>query len=176
MTDLHPTTATTADATAFTTRARAAGHPVLHAAPGRWTSTETFPTWTPERPDGKLPPNDLLDLARDVAHARVGWVHAVLPTYTAAVRLAAAVQPAGTLVPRQMSGPATASAASPWRELLRRPSRGQHGDPRRVPFSVLVDQTPLSVVTLTVQQGGRTVHVVEIPAGWLGRPLVEVTL
>jgi hypothetical protein len=44
-----------------------------------------------------------------------------------------------------------------------------------VPFEQLVAEMPLTVRTLTVHTEGRAVHITEIPAAWLTRPLTEVT-
>jgi hypothetical protein len=164
-----PTTQTADD---FADRARGAGHPIQYLAPGPWPMGDHCPSWSPMRPDGEMTPNDLLDHARATARDRVAWVHAVLATYADAVRLAAAVQPVPPRAPQQRTGRAS---RSPWVDLVRRPDRrSRGGDPRRVPFGALVDQMPLSVVTLTAHVGGRMVHVVEIPAGWLARPLRPV--
>ena len=144
------------------TTTRAAGHPVVTTGPGRWNTTD-HPTTLPT--DAELAPNDLLDAAREAARARVAWVHAVLPTAVDAVQLAATFHSATRPpVPQQ----APIGRRGPWRTLLRRPvGRAVGGDPRRVPFAVLVDQMPTGVVTLTEHRAGRAVHVVEIPAAWL---------
>jgi hypothetical protein len=157
---------------AFVHRARAAGHPVLTAAHGRWGDASRYPRGGYATPDADVAPNDLLDTARDVAQSRIAWVHLTLPTATDAVRLAVAVTGSGTPA---LAAPGTRTARSGWSLLLRRPTRTRSGDPRRVPFAVLVDEMPVSAVTLTEQHAGRTVHVVEIPAAWLNRPLAEVT-
>jgi hypothetical protein len=145
----------------FATRARAAGHPVLSVAPGRWNDPDTFPRWCPLTPDAQASPNDLLDLARHAARDRVPWVHTVLATYPDAKALARAVRPIPAVV-RQ-----TSRRSSLWRDLLRRPVRAAGGDPRRTCHERLVDQMPLSLVTHVARRGDRTVHVVEIPAAWL---------
>lgn len=152
----------------FAVRARTAGHPVITAASGRWPHVDHFPHWSPFSPDGELAPNDLLDAARETARSQQGWVHAVLPSYGDAVRLAAAVQPTTDApVPEQHAG-------STRRSFLRRPSRGRTGDPRRMPFADLVAEVPLTVITLTGHYAGRPVHVVEIPEAWITRPLAPV--
>ena len=153
----------------FAARARTAGHPVLAVAPGRWNGAG-HPTLGRSLPLGDLLPNDLLDAVRDVARSRTDWVHAVLPTATDAVRLAAAVHPASKL-PRRAR-----TERAPWRDLLRRATgAGHRGDPRGDPLERLLAEVPPTVITLTEHQDGRAVHVVEIPAAWLTHPLAEVT-
>jgi hypothetical protein len=151
----------------FAVRARTAGHPVLLAGPGRWTHHDHYPCGVPRTVDGDTAPKDLLDQAREVARSRMDWVHVLVPTATDAIRLAAAVQRA-PVMPRQRV------ARSVWADLLRRPVRTRHGDPRRVPFAQLVDQIPPTVVTLTAFSAGRAVHVVEVPAVWVSRRLGQV--
>jgi len=149
------------------TAARASGHPILSTGPGRWHTTDRPTTLTV---DGEQAPNDRLDVARDIARSRVEWVHAVVPTATDAVRLAAALDTtAWAAVPRQAPGRPRPDGG-PWRTLVRRPTgRGpvRSGDPRRVPLATLAEQMPIGVVTVTEYTDGQAVHVVEIPAAWL---------
>ncbi len=162
----------------FAARARAAGHPVLAVAPGRWQGIGHY---APGRSLAlaEPAPNDLLDTVHDVARSRIDWIYAVTPTAADAVRLAAAVQPrttrpaapARTAVPSQRS-----RGRAPWLDLLHRaPGTGHGGDPRAVPLERRVAEVPLTAITLTEHHDGRAVHVVEIPAAWLTHPLTEVT-
>ena len=166
------TPAVTVDAVdAFVARAREAGHPVEAAGSGLWPGLDNG--LVVGSPLVELAPNEILDSAREAARRQVDWVHVVLPTLTDAVRLAAAVQP----TPPAASTPdhAEVSRGPAWLRLIRRPSGdGISGDPRRVPFAQLVAEIPLTVRTLTVNRHGHSVHVTEIPAAWIDRPLTPM--
>lgn len=140
--------------------ARQLGHPVTEVRPGRWRHpseqdpTQAWPAFDPQRP------NDLLDLAREVARDRFDWVHAVLLTGEAAARLSVAVQP-------RRSGVRHPRRPGVFARLLGEP------DPRRVPFDRLVNEAARLVgpelVTGVVR--GMEIHVVNMPTHLLATTL-----
>jgi hypothetical protein len=154
----------------FAARARAAGHPILTTGSGRWADTGRYPDGAYVTSDRDLPPNNLLDAAREAARSCHAWAYVEVPAAADAVCLATALHGSAPAMPHHAR-----RGQGGWLELLRRPTSGRRGDPRRIAFRVLVAEIPLSLVTLTAHCAGRTVHVVEIPAAWLTLPFTEVT-
>jgi len=126
-------------------RARNAGHPVLAVLPGRMHS-DPMPIWL-----HTMPPNDLLDAAKEYARSRVAWVHVVMPSAADALTLGAAV-----LGPRP-SGPAVRA-----------------GSPAGLPFQRLVAQQRIAPSAVSETVDGTTTHAVEIPVSWLAHPVLRV--
>lgn len=119
-------------------RARAAGHPVIAVRAGRFRP-QRLPVWSIS-----MPPNDLLDAAREYARSRVAWIHVEMPTLASLLTLAGAVHG-----PRP-SGPA------------RRP-----GGPTSVTFQQLVAEQHIGLSAVSDTLGGVTTHALDLPMAWM---------
>lgn len=131
---------------AWIRRARAAGHPVQALGPGRYRPDNLMPMWS-----WSMPPNDLLDAAREVARRNVQWVHALLPDQAALLALhRCVVSPPPRGRRRRAGGP----TATPWRRL--------------------VAQQDIGLCAISDTRGGVTTHVLEIPTSWLACPVIRI--
>ena len=124
---------------AWVRRAHAAGHPVQLVAPGRYRPQNLMPLWS-----WAMPPNDLLDVAREEARRRVDWIHAVLPDQLALLTLHRCV-------------------VTP----VVRGRRRRPGGPTATPWFRLVAQQHAGLCAMSDTRDGLTTHVLEIPVAWL---------
>ena len=134
---------------AWAERARSAGHPVLAVREGRY---RTLPI--PSRTPG-MAILDRMDIDREHQRARVAWVHAIVPTTSDLLTLGEAVrslvvQPAARrgLLARLLVG--------------RRSQLGATAVP------------PVGPVAVSDTCDGVTVHVLELPAACLDRPVTVI--
>jgi hypothetical protein len=127
-------------------RARAAGHPVQGLGLGRYRPDDLLPLWS-----WAMPPNDLLDAARETARREVDWFHAVLPDQKALLLLHRCV------------------VTPPPRGRRRRP-----GGPTATPWPQLVAQQEVGLCAISDTRAGVTTHVLEIPVVWLACAILRV--
>jgi hypothetical protein len=128
----------------WTAAARAAGHPVLSIAKGRF-HPDPLPVWSPQ-----MPPNDLLHAAQEYARAGVEWVHVLMPSMASLLALGEAIR-----------GPRPAGPA------IRR------GLPTAVSWPRLVAEQHIGPSAISVTRNGVTDHALDLPLSWLSCPITR---
>ncbi|HEY6795002.1 MAG TPA: hypothetical protein VI248_10020 [Kineosporiaceae bacterium] len=131
--------------TGWVAAARAAGHPVIVVQPGRF-DPEPLPLWS-----FAMPPNDLLEAAREYARARVEWVHVPMPTIASMLMLGESLRG-----PRP-AGPAVRS-----------------GGPTAVVWARLVAEQHVGPSAVSRTRDGITTHALDVPVSWLAVPITRI--